>query len=308
VPENAEHEGSATETATETPEPAEAGEDSTTPPAPATEPEGEEPPEEQLSVKPEIQEAINRRIGREVAKTKKERDLREAAEARVKELEARPAESVPAASAGPIGPVPLASIQTPEQLRGLADQAEAALDQAENLLIDLESESAKVIATLLASKIELGQDPTADVAKKFLLQVRRNATRMLQRDVPARAAYLNAAAQADAQAMADFPWWKDTKSSQYAQAQRVLAVLPEIKRLPHWKWTTGVYVEGLRAVQARKVTLPRPKAKPTSQPTSVGGSPAKPTAKNSAYEAARAKWLKNPNDRQARQAMLAEIT
>ena len=74
------------------------------------------------------------------------------------------------------------------------------------------------------------------------------------------------------------PFMNDPDSPEYASAQAVLKVLPEVKRLPHWKLTVGVYALGLKEFARRRQALTngngRMPAATTKTPPAQPGKPA----------------------------------
>lgn len=265
--------------------------------------------EEAGALPPELQTRIDKRIGKEVAKTKTERERAEAAEAKADELEAklaqRDTEPLPATTTTQ---APLANLQTPEQCAQLLEQAESAMDWAEQQLVRLEDEPETVLAELGNLKVDFGAEPTVAKAKGWLTSVRRNADRVARRHVPQRLAYLQAEASASQDANTHFPWWKDRTSADYAEAQSILRAYPEVRNRPNWKLVVGTFVEGMKAVKARianKIATPKPKVLPKPQPGApASAAPEMATGKDASAANARAAWLKNPGDHQAQERFL----
>jgi hypothetical protein len=232
----------------------------------------------------EVQEKINRRIGKEVAKTKAERDQREAMEARLAEAEAKLAEK-PSGASRPASP--LGDVHDLGKLEGEKLKAEQAMEQAEDLLVQLEDDPAAVETALRTAKIELkGEDGREDFSearmKKFLRSIKTNADRTLRRTIPERERFIKTAEQAAAQAVEFLPELKDQKSTQAKLFAQALADVPELQRHPQWPLMAVIGVLGRQKldemIAARKkvpaapakrelpVKIPTPRAQPAAVP------------------------------------------
>lgn len=235
--------------------------------------EAEEPAD---GLTPEAQHALNKRIGKEVAKRKKlETDLataesaREAAETRAAELEQQLAErdNTPSVARGED---PLAGVQTPQDLERAATNAESVLDWCDEQLSRLRRNPQAVEAQLKKAGVKLaGEDGAEDYSpesmEEWLERTRKRADKTLRVHVPRKQEHIKQSAEFDRKAAEVFPWFKDPKSEQYKTAMAVVKTLPEIKRLPHWKITAGVYVLGieklkeLQAAAAKQAAATPPK-------------------------------------------------
>ncbi len=231
------------------------------------------------SLDPRIQERINKRIGKEVAKRgvleaqMKERDARIAAlqaerDAALNRVDTtQPAPQAPARQTAPPANQPLAEITDPSALADLRRQAREAIRFVEDTLEtprawkdrtiqDPESgEEIKVRTTKLGDQ-ELTEDQ--------LRAVRRQAKLTLEDHIPAREQYLAARAQTQQLAHQRLPFLKDKQSPEYQQVQQFLRN-PWAQQNPHAEWIAGVYVKGLKALEAEE-TAAKSAAEPATKP------------------------------------------
>jgi hypothetical protein len=234
------------------------------------------------------QERINKRIGKEVAKTKAAAEKAEqlaAENAELKQqLQARPTAAVPA-NAGP-----LADVHDTETLQARRHNAETALDQADDLLNRIEDSPADVEAVLREAKVVLkaadGTDDYSPAAmKKYLTGIKRNADRILTRDIPKRLEFLKAADRASTEVFERLPELKDAKSELRKQFDMVVAETkksaPFVFQLPDWPkalalqtlglaaWTKMAKGAAAPAVKPKRpipVTIPAPRLQPGAVP------------------------------------------
>lgn len=243
----------------------------------------------------EVQEKINRRIGKEVAKTKAEREQREAIEAKLADAEARLAERVQSPKTKVHGS--LADIHEPEKLEGEKLKAEQAMEQAEDLLAQLEDDPDAVAEALREAKVDAqmpkdseGNPDFSELGmKKFLRAVKTNADRMIRRAIPEREKFLKSASQAAEQAVQLVPELKDPKSPQAKLFRQALVDLPEIQNHPQWPLMAVLGVLGrqkldeLIAAKTKAsatppkrelpVKIPTPRAQPAAMPRSSKPAP-----------------------------------
>lgn len=210
------------------------------------------------------QQKINKRIAKEVAKTKAERERAEQLETRLKELEAKAVEAVPAPV--PTQANPLAHITDVKQLVAERAKAEEAREQAEELLDTLQDEPERVEAALRAAKVELkdelgAEDFSVNRMKQFLKTVKREARNVSERAVPQQAQYLDAMQKSRAMAEELVPELKDAKSPRSQKYQEVLKAFPEIRSQPWWPMAAAVQVVGLEALEAQRKASATPVAK-----------------------------------------------
>jgi hypothetical protein len=126
-------------------------------------------------------------------------------------------------------------------------------------------------------------------------EMRFRAEDILEVHAPERRRFLQAHQSAEEKTVAQFPWWKDRAHPDYARAQEILRTLPEIKRLPHWKFITGVYVMGLKALETQETGKKevRQAPKPVRQPSKPAASPQSVNPQDAKAKAARERLLKN---------------
>jgi hypothetical protein len=213
------------------------------------------------------QERINKRIGKEVAKTKA---AQEAAEGLKAELETVKQQAATKPVTGPQPQGLLDGVQDATQLQQVAQQAESALDLADDLLSRLEDEPEAVETVLRQSQVKLkGTDGEEDFSpqamKKYLKEVRRNADTTLRRGIPQRQEFLK---QSDAyanEALDVVPELKDAKSERRKLFDQVVQQAPWIKQQPSWARMAAVYVLGLEAYQQQQAAKSQP-VKPAVKP------------------------------------------
>jgi hypothetical protein len=239
---------------------------------------------EQLELSPETQDRINRRIGKEVAKSK-------ALETEVADLRAKLAEK-PAAT--PTGPVPLAEIHDPRKLAEEKTRAEEAFEQADSLLERIQDEPEAVEAALRAARIELkdadGNESYDELTmRKFLRSVRTNADKMVRKTIPARETFLASAEKHAAEAFEYMPELKDASSDRSKLFRQVIAETPGLQSRTDWPMRAALGVEVLEKFNARLArtlappTAPAPKPKrelPVTIPAPRTQAPAAPKVKD----------------------------
>jgi hypothetical protein len=229
-------------------------------------------PHEQLSA--EAKAILERRIGKEVAKTKA---LREQFEARIKELEGKsetkPAELPPIVVA-PTPDNPLANIQDVDSLRKEFTSAQEIKRWAEDVL---DSD---------ASEFQAG-DRT--FSRREVKDILRNSSRVLTEHIPARHAFLQTREAARKEALATFPFLADKSTPEYQLSQQLRRELPEIETKPNADYIAGVLVRGLRALEADKAAAAKakPAALKQTAPRSHAETPAAPVRSNRADDEAK---------------------
>lgn len=215
-------------------------------------PQGEDligDPELKGKLDPKTQEAINRRIAKEVAKTKALQEQLEQTAAKLKELETKPAATV----TGPEGPKgPLAEVHDVAGLQRVAQEAERALDQTEALLDRLADAPGEVEQALREAKVVLkdaeGQeDYSPERMKRYLDLVRKNADRTLRRELPAREQFVKQADAYAGEVLTQMPELKEPQSERRKLFDSVVASVPWLKSRPDWPRVAAVYVLGLEA-------------------------------------------------------------
>lgn len=245
---------------------------------------GEEAADTDLSQKttltPEQQAAVNRRVGREQAKTKRALERAATAEARLQALEqqaAQPpaAETKPQVVPLPSGSPPLANIENVQDLSAVQQQAKEAVRWAEELL---ETEG-------IENGVRVGDQV---FSKADLREIRRNAKVTLEDHIPARVQFLQQRNQWQQQAYAEFPFLKDKTSEDYHMVQAIYKDMPWLRNVPNGDWIAGLGVEGWKALQARKAAAQKPKETPKAEPPKPPASQAAVSAGSSVRTAASA--------------------
>lgn len=214
------------------------------------------------SLDPKLQATINKRIGKEVAKTKREIAARVAAETELALLRAQLAEKQEAPKEEVIVPVPanvpLAEITTPAQLEQLKHTAKMEMRWAEQWLDeDIPPEGI--------------QTDRGVATKKQLKELIRNA-RVVQEDlIPQREKFLTTRQVAQQTAFEKFPFLKDPTHPGYQLAQQAKRENASwLAGLPNADYVVGVQVKGILAMQAEeaaKNVTTKPATKPKPRPT-----------------------------------------
>ena len=212
---------------------------------------------------PKLQEILDKRIGKEVAKREKLKQRTEVAEARAAELEARlaqqPTEVEKEVPVPVPANVPLAEITTIEQLNTYKENLQNDIVEAEMLLYsDFPAEGK-------ATK-------WGHITKDGLIAALTQAKKDERMAIPAREKFLTTRTQSMQTAIQEFPFLKDPTHPGYQMAKQALRDNPILRNYPNSDYLVGMLVEGQMAMKARKeaagkvdVKAPaKPKPKPTS--------------------------------------------
>lgn len=249
----------------------------------------------QISFTPEQQDLLNRRIGKEIAKSTA---LRQQSEAKIKELEAklaqqRPAEVEPTQTQPPpvvvLGNQPLSNVVDFAQLSQARQTAKEAIRYVETILD--EPEQWKQIT--IPDPTGQGNEKVVkvhEIGGKFYTETdmkrsMREAKVTLEDHIPAREQFLQQRQKTQQMAHAEFPWMADKTSPLYQQAQAAKRdpANAAIMASPNADWIIGVQVEGWNAIQARKTAATngavaaKPKVaapKPPADQTTIAAAPA----------------------------------
>jgi hypothetical protein len=101
-----------------------------------------------------------------------------------------------------------------------------------------------------------------ELSDKDVRAMKRTAIKRKEMELPARLTYLQQQAQADAQVVADFPWWGKQETEEFQVAQQLVRDFPELKkRRADWKHLAGLVVLGAKTYAEQKA-----KAKSQGQP------------------------------------------
>jgi hypothetical protein len=205
---------------------------------------------------PELQETLNKRIGKEVAKRKV---LEEQINAIKSEFEALKASQEEAVSVPPPAPVatlpntPLANINDIDGLRSEHQTAREIMRLVEDALESDGVENGFVFE---------GQTYT----KQQLRQIRRNAERTINDYIPQRAQFLQQRDEYTKKAVEVFPWAKDKTSKEYKQAVQLMRQDPRLGSSVDGLYAAGIYLKGLQAIEAERSAKPKTPVKaPSSQ-------------------------------------------
>ena len=180
---------------------------------------------------PETQEKINRRIGKEVAKTKLATEAKAALETQLAEaqrqLAERPRVEVPRSS------VPLGHVNDAAGLKAEETKAREAVKQVRELKRSLRNDPAGVEQVLKEAKVNLAEF-TPEAMTDYLERIEENANATLTEGIPARTEFLKGVGTFSSEAIQLMPALKDAKSPERAQFNQVLAKFPQLKDHPYW--------------------------------------------------------------------------
>jgi hypothetical protein len=105
-------------------------------------------------------------------------------------------------------------------------------------------------------------------------EMKAEALRRKELELPDRLQYLNALTQHETQAQKDFNWWSKPETEEYKTAQMVLKEFPALKKRPDYKHIAGLVVLGVKEynkMQSSKIVKPsQPIKKAPPQPSSKG--------------------------------------
>lgn len=215
---------------------------------------------------PEQQTAFEKRLGKEIAKTKA---LKEQFESKLAALEARvnaqaPAPEVPQVTAQPVsGGTPLAHINDPAALAKMKTDAMDAIDFVETTL-----ETPQAWQT----KTDIDPRTQEEVHTKYVLignqayteadlrASRRQAKATLERHIPERAAFLQQRQNARQQAYQKFPFLTDKTSPDYQMAQAAWRENTWLHGLLNADEIIATQIEGRKAIAAREAAAKAPAA------------------------------------------------
>ena len=223
----------------------------TAPEAPVTEAEPEVLSQDSEQLPPDLQEKIDKRIGKEVAKRKTLEDQlamqREELE-KLKAAVAQPQEAPSQAAPTVIDPSqPLSHIGTVDALNAEHKQAKSIIRASEELLDQFDSG---------VDSVEYGGQT---FTKAQVKQALRNAKLVVEEQVPQRYQFLQARDGWKAKAVEEFPFLKDRTTKEYQMVEQARRNYPIIASLPDADYVLGLAVEGIKAIEARKAAKPAAK-------------------------------------------------
>lgn len=214
---------------------------------------------------PELQEKVNKRIGKEVRKRK---NVEEETAAEIAELKQRLAEAEARVEEKPpeIAPVateanPFGNLNSIEDVQKEMMQAEQTLEWAED------NPEGAVLETKEGEKEFTSED---------VREIRKKAARAMRRHLPEQLGYIQARDQLEPQALEAYPWWKDKSSSDFQNAMQLLRQMPELARFPDYKFVVGDYLQGraIREAPPAKQGVAKGVKKAPPQPTTPAAEPA----------------------------------
>jgi hypothetical protein len=187
---------------------------------------------------PELQEILDKRIGKERAK-------RGDAERRVAELEAKLAATIPVPIAQPptVTPTPDNPLANVQDMPGLEKEIKTITETKLWALEQLDRDD-------IGEGVKVGTDV---YTKPRLKEIVRNMERILAIHVPERAKYLGQRAASEKLALETFDWLKDQSSDQYKAFQKIMADQSgPLGRMPNAVYAVAAAVEGQVAVNLRR--------------------------------------------------------
>jgi hypothetical protein len=249
------------------------------PETPPAEPKPEEPPPpkgeeaeeeagedaekaEKGKLPPEVQEKIDKRIGKEVHRRKETEELLEAERTLTKELTAKVSEleeqgrQAPAGGSGAINPLLMAD-------------SEAELDKREDFLWQAEEWCEENIDGHEGDGSKENPSYTSAEIRRRLLTIRRER----ERDLPRARETIKRRAAFDAVTRESYPELADPRSELSVDASRLLARAPGLRAIPEYRLLLGDLLAGRKAREEKK-TPPRKTA--MKSPPPAPGAPVPP--------------------------------
>lgn len=278
---------------------------------PAPEAEADNVPSQSNSFTPEQQELFNKRIQREVAKTKAIQAESEAAKTRIAELEAKLNTSVPVVQSQPSTPVvvqanqPLPNINDVTELQKFENTAKEAKRYATRILEDPTQWKVVPIPDNTGGTVDvkvhfIGDKPVTEAQMR---SAKYDAEAALEDHIPAKRTFLTERARFSQEAVQKFPFLanKNTPEYQMVEAAKRDPRNAAILSMPNADYALGLMVEGQKAIEAREkaekaasvapVVKPKIVPKPSPDQTAVSASTAEmraPAGSNRAGKQAQA--------------------
>ena len=120
-----------------------------------------------------------------------------------------------------------------------------------------------------------------ELSDRDVKAMKRTALKRKEIELPTRLNYLQQQSQADAQVIADFPWWGKRETEEFQVAQQIIRDFPELKkRRADWKHLAGLMVLGAKSyaeTKAKGKTQGQSIRRAPSQPGSGKAPPSKPS-------------------------------
>ena len=207
------------------------------------------------SVTQQWQEGVNKRIG-------KEKGRREAAEARIRELEeslqkVSTEKPEPDEVAAPTPDNPLSDVVDVQSLVSREREANQVIDQAQAYLDQLDNSG--------AAEIKVG-DTTYN--RQTLREIRRGAERALREHIPQRHRFLAQQAEFRKLVQRDVPEILDPKSPMFKEAQQARVLYPQLATLPNGDYLIGLALKGARSLAAEQAAKKKPAVTSSKVPVS----------------------------------------
>lgn len=236
--------------------------------------------------KQRTQEAIDKRIGKEVGR-------RKALEEQLAKLQGtqpvppQPLQS-PFQQPVPQQAQPIQQVQAPIQvpvsipLPGIDTVQALQAKQHEARLVRQNVEDAIALGPNADGKFTVnGQE----YSRQDVIDIRRGATDMLENQIPQKYQFIQTRQQALATAVQTFPWMSNSQSPEYQQASALINQNPWLRNLPSMEYTVGMFIEGLKAVGTRAQATPAAPAaaarvRPPGDQSVIGGGGSAPTRTN----------------------------
>lgn len=272
----------------------------TTEAAAAPEDGAETVPSQTISFTPEQQDLLNRRIGKELAKTRAIQAQMEEAKAKVAELEARinqratePEKTQEApAPVVVLGNQPLSNVNDFAVLAQTKQTAKEAIRYVEGVLDDpdqwrnLDVPDPKTGETRQIKVHQIGDKLWTEFDMKRSM---REARVTLEDHIPAREQFLLVRQKTSQVAHNEFPWLKDKSTPEYQQHRAALRDPANawIQALPNADYIAAVQIEGLKSIAARRAAMEAAAKAPAVKPKITGKAPADQVAPSASTAAAR---------------------
>ena len=135
-------------------------------------------------------------------------------------------------------------------------------------------------------------------------KIKLNAIDALEEHLPSQLNYIQTRKQFDAEAEKTYPFWKQRSSSEYQYANALIREFPEIQKFPDFKLSIGDMIEGKR-IRESKVKPTSAIKKAPSNPKQTASAPVQ-TSKSMKARSTEEAFRKNPNDKDALKALIAE--
>jgi hypothetical protein len=239
--------------------------------------------EEDGDISPEVQERINKRIGKAVAKAKEAEERAQAAQRERDELEARLRDVEAKTERAPRNAnEALAHVEDGRALEAEAVKAQDAFDEADKYLLRLGRRPELVARELKAAGIKLTnpdtgeEDYSEERMENFLFSVKSNAQRLLRSEIPKRQQWLVEQARHGQTVVERFPEFKDPASELHKTALRLVTERPELKRRSDWPVLVAKLALGEQAYggKAKEKTTAAPAQVPPRIPAAPRPAPA----------------------------------